>query len=257
MWIMLKSKKLFKSVLNFFQTLGIYPLQQNESYTFNWISLAILLSMIGTCISTATYFLFEAETIDELSIAFYVSVTELNFLVCFVGNIWKMKSILQMIEKNEKFIEKSESIWLIIFVLFHRQKNWYFLGSNNMFVHNSFNQLNAKIEWMCRFLHFFVTRLTLIGLMSPSVLITLGNHFIYGLGDGSYYLSCPLSYVQNSINWMYKMDQITPFVFPSGCHSIGKRHWVISAVTFSRHCPVLLYFTVSCQLFAMQLDHIA
>lgn len=105
---MLKQVKLFNFALKYFETLGLYPLEKDEKYTFNWISLSVALSMIGICISTATYFLFEAETIDESTKTFYVALTELNFLICFVVNIWKMKSILQTIEKNEKFIEKSE-----------------------------------------------------------------------------------------------------------------------------------------------------
>lgn len=207
--IMLKTVKLMKSTLKYFETLGIYPLQQNKNYTFNWISISVLSTMIAILISTGTFFLFKAETIDEYSKTFYAVVTELYFLICFISNIWKMKSILQAIEKNEEFIGKSELTVVIIHVMIRQNQGMrsvmknknclQILGSNNTILWSSFNELSGKIEWMSQRLHFFVTQLTLIGLMSPSLLITIGNYFICDLDNESFYLSCPLTYVRNCI----------------------------------------------------------
>lgn len=105
---MARTVKLFQSTLKYYQTLGIYhPLQPNKKYAFNLISLSILFSMIASFISTSSYFLFKAENIDESSKTFYVALTELNFSICFLVNIWKMEKIVQMILKAEVFIEKS------------------------------------------------------------------------------------------------------------------------------------------------------
>lgn len=202
---MLKTVKLMKSTLKYFETLGIYPLQQNKNYTFNWISVSVLSTMIAILISTGTFFLFKAETIDEYSKTFYAVVTELYFLICFIANIWKMESILQAIEKNEDFIGKSELTIVVIHGIIRQNQGMravmknknclQILGSNNTILWSSFNELSGKIEWMSQRLHFFVTQLTLIGLMSPSLLITIGNYFIFDLSNESFYLSCPLTYV--------------------------------------------------------------
>lgn len=67
--------------------------------------------MVGMFISTATFFLFNVENIVEFSVAFkslYISSSELHFMICFVVNICKMRNILQLIEKYERFIRKSK-----------------------------------------------------------------------------------------------------------------------------------------------------
>lgn len=74
-----------------------------------------------------------------------------------------------------------------------------YTGSENLVLWRRFNELNVKIERLSRFLHFFLTKLTLIGLMSPSLLTTIGNYFIYDLGTESYYFSCPLWFVMKML----------------------------------------------------------
>lgn len=105
---MAKAVKLDQSTLKYYQMLGIYPLQSNQTYSFNSTSIAVAFAMIGMFITAAAFFLFEAETIEESLKTFYVALTQLIFLICFVENIWKMETILKIIQKNEEFIEKSE-----------------------------------------------------------------------------------------------------------------------------------------------------
>ena len=67
--------------------------------------------MFGVILSTATFFVIKVENIVEFSDAFkafYISSTELSFLICFVVNICKMENSSQLIEKYEKLIQKSE-----------------------------------------------------------------------------------------------------------------------------------------------------
>lgn len=94
--------KLFQLTQVYFQI--IYPPKPNQKYSFNVMSFFILLSMIVIFISTATFFLFEAETVEEYSHTFYISCTEFGFAVCFLVNVWKMPNILQLIEDYEQYI---------------------------------------------------------------------------------------------------------------------------------------------------------
>lgn len=52
-----------------------------------------------------------------------------------------------------------------------------------------------KIERISKTFHLILTRITSVGLLLPSILITIGNYFILHLGTESYYLSCPLWFV--------------------------------------------------------------
>lgn len=74
----------------------------------------------------------------------------------------------------------------------------------------NYNGLNMKIERISRIFHLILTRMTLAGLILPSILITIGNYFILDLGVDSYYLSCPLWFVWNYLhaNWTIR------FIFP-------------------------------------------
>lgn len=109
--IMAKMLKFFQSTLKYYRTLGIYPLHRNQKISFNSISLSILFSMIGISLSTATFFLLKVENIVEFSDtfkAFYVFSSEICFMICFLVNICGMTKILQLIEKYESYMQKSE-----------------------------------------------------------------------------------------------------------------------------------------------------
>lgn len=71
----------------------------------------------------------------------------------------------------------------------------YFTETLNSDLWNSYEGVNMKIERISKALHFLITRFTVVGLMLPSLLYTIGNYFIYNLGPESYYLPCPLLYV--------------------------------------------------------------
>lgn len=69
------------------------------------------------------------------------------------------------------------------------------IGSQNPISKAKYSDLVNNIERMSRFFHFVLTKLTVAGVVLPDLLITLGNYFIYDLGDESYYLSAPMMYV--------------------------------------------------------------
>lgn len=69
------------------------------------------------------------------------------------------------------------------------------IGSRNPISKSKYVNLINNIERMSKFFHFVLTKLTVASVVAPDVLITLGNYFIYDLGDESYYLSAPMMYV--------------------------------------------------------------
>lgn len=55
----------------------------------------------------------------------------------------------------------------------------------------NYNELNEKIERICRLIYITLTECTIPGLMVPCFLITAVNYFVYDLGDESFYVPCP------------------------------------------------------------------
>lgn len=99
--------KLFQLTQVYFQILGIYPTKPNQKYSFDVTSVFVLLLMIVLFISTVTFFLLEAETVEEYLHTFYFSSSDFGFILCFLVNVWKMPNILQLIENYEEFTRKS------------------------------------------------------------------------------------------------------------------------------------------------------
>lgn len=62
-------------------------------------------------------------------------------------------------------------------------------------------ELNEKIEYTCKLVHFVIVKLTFIGIMLPQVLITTINYFLYDLKDQSYFLSVPVMWVCHLLNY--------------------------------------------------------
>lgn len=106
--IMAGQVKLFQILQNVYFKLGIfYPSQSNQNHSMNSRKLFFLISYIQMLLLSFEFLLFEAESVSELGISFYSTVTELGCLINFLMIAWKIPKIFDLIEKFEKFIEKS------------------------------------------------------------------------------------------------------------------------------------------------------
>lgn len=105
---MAKQIKLFQSFQKFHQMLGVRLCESNQSYSFNYRSVVILLQIIFNLTSSTAYSLFKAKTIEERVQSVYVSITELSVMITFSTMCRKMTNILQLIQKFEEFIQKSK-----------------------------------------------------------------------------------------------------------------------------------------------------
>lgn len=103
---MANNVKLFQSVQEYFKTMGIFPTQPNQKYSFNLMSFFILLSMFMLLIPSMAFFLLKAETIEEYFDTFYASSSVLAYIVCFIVNIWKMTNLIELIKRYENSISK-------------------------------------------------------------------------------------------------------------------------------------------------------
>lgn len=101
--------KLFESVQKYFRTLGIHPPESSEKSTYNLLNLIVLLVLVTGSIFTMAFCLFKAITVREYGDSFYASVTEMANTVYLLSNIWKMRTIFNVITRLEDFIQKRKS----------------------------------------------------------------------------------------------------------------------------------------------------
>lgn len=57
-----------------------------------------------------------------------------------------------------------------------------------------YREMIEQIEKGTKLARFALVNLTGPGTILPALLVTLGNYFVYGLGDDSFFLPCPVMY---------------------------------------------------------------
>lgn len=102
--------KLFQSVQNSYQSVGIYLHHSNQFFTFHPKKYIIVLGLITSFTSRLGYFVFEAKFVEEngfksLYQCFSVLIASVDFLL----SISFMPVNLELIEMFNEFIEKSKS----------------------------------------------------------------------------------------------------------------------------------------------------
>lgn len=102
------SIKLFQFIRTHYQTNGIYSPQTNPNCSMNTKFLLILLYFILYLMASIAYLLFNAKTFGEFAYSYLLSLT---IMLCFgfiTVNALKIPKTLQLFEKFEEFIQKSE-----------------------------------------------------------------------------------------------------------------------------------------------------
>lgn len=109
-WMAMDDKiKLFQAIRKSYQAIGLDPIQSNPTpVTVNIRMFFIAISIMHMMISSFAFFIFQAKTIQEFSLPFSASLTELYILVIFFSLITKMGDISKLNGKYDEFIEKSK-----------------------------------------------------------------------------------------------------------------------------------------------------
>lgn len=102
--------KLFITQLKFYKTLG-FNISQSELWhstgSISAKSLFFLIVALQYYITTAVFFLFEAQTADECEMSFYVSITVLVAIVYTSKIAMNINKISELIRNYEEFVDKS------------------------------------------------------------------------------------------------------------------------------------------------------
>lgn len=102
--------KLFRLVRNICRLIGIHPSSQRNSKCrrFNYRNLSALFSMTAISLSTTAFFIFKADTIQNLGITFFVSVSGFIAVIGYLSFIYKMNNVFSLFKEFDKFIAKSK-----------------------------------------------------------------------------------------------------------------------------------------------------
>lgn len=98
--------KLFQSMLKFCQMMGIHPTVANQTYRFNGRNLTFLLSTAQVFTTTAAFFIFRAQTLQEHASTFHGFLTKFTMFIFVLIHTREMPNTLELIQKFEDFIEK-------------------------------------------------------------------------------------------------------------------------------------------------------
>lgn len=108
--IMAEQIKLFGILTKVRQSLKIYPPKSDRKFQFNWGNLLFILPLLALLTSEALYFLFEATSIAEYGICFYLFSLALTNIIYYSINVIKMRDILTLVGRFEDFIEMSKCL---------------------------------------------------------------------------------------------------------------------------------------------------
>lgn len=120
--------KLFQLLQKFYKFLGL-DIGSNSQCSLNLKNVFIFTSAAQLFISSTAFSLFKAQTVDDYSLSFFISITTFFATINFVVIAWEMANILRLIGKYEEFIGKSELRFKLKLV-----KNLFFFSASESFL---------------------------------------------------------------------------------------------------------------------------
>lgn len=100
--------KLFQFFQKTYQDIGILPPQSNPYRSINLKKWFILFGHAKCIITSAGYLVFEANSMIEYGMVFYICVSTVLTITFYLTLLWKMETILSFIENCERFVAKSK-----------------------------------------------------------------------------------------------------------------------------------------------------
>lgn len=101
--------QLFRALLEYHRTMGVYSHQPNQKWSLNSMNWIFIIAFAQLLVTTLAYFLFQAKSADELGWAFYIFTTETTSLSYYLVQIGQISNTVELIGKFEKFIQESKS----------------------------------------------------------------------------------------------------------------------------------------------------
>lgn len=111
---------IFQFVREFYQTHGILLPKSNDYCSFNRRNSFYLFTMFSMVTSSTAFLICRAKTVIEYTITFYASITLLTCIGHLISSLWKIPTIMQLIDKVQTVFDGSKSILTV----FHPTQWW-------------------------------------------------------------------------------------------------------------------------------------
>lgn len=187
--------KLFECVRKNCKLIGIDFSDQNQSYFVYSKIILIYVPTIFALISSFGFLIFKANSPQEYDMSYFMIISSCASIAYFSVIIWKVPTILEMINQFEENIEKSGFIFIELLVTTTKKKinkiKFLSLESDDPVLKTNYQKLNATIELVSE-IYYFLLKMSIPGVIFPPLLVTIVN---YGLGNSSYGLPFPFLYV--------------------------------------------------------------
>lgn len=106
---MASSIRLFSFNRKYYHVIGINTIQANENASkFNWKNWFYTSAMVLLVLSSATFFIFDAKSMFEYGLSFFLATAITFPLYTYSSMVWKADESESFIGNCEKFIEKSK-----------------------------------------------------------------------------------------------------------------------------------------------------
>lgn len=256
-----KKMKLFQSVKNFYQTMGVYtPQSDHQVHSINSHFLFFSLSMTSNFISIFAYFLFKAISIEDYGSSFNKSMAGLSASANFFIIFWQMPTVLRLIENCEQFIEKSKKNQKIsmqiskITIQLNRSGKWVnFKGNVHQIEWNDWT--NLEIDLLCHG--------SIIICCRRFTTNTINIDQLFHLWFARWIISRDSNDVcskQFSLFLFWQNDTMILFNFDFvhlnlGCHSITKHQQDTCAAMYFKLLEIFAYCFLRCRLWLSTLEH--
>lgn len=100
--------RLFRTLLEYNRTMGIYSHQSNQKWPLNSMNWIFVIAFAKLFITTLAFFLFKAKSAVEYSWSFYIFTTETTTISYYLVQIFQITNTMALIEKFEIFIQESK-----------------------------------------------------------------------------------------------------------------------------------------------------
>lgn len=91
------------------QTIGYHPSQPNQKHrSINWVNIIFLNLMAQQWLTTATFSVFDANSMIEYGFSFYIIIDVADAIAIYSIFIWQSVNTLKFIHNCEEFVEMSK-----------------------------------------------------------------------------------------------------------------------------------------------------
>lgn len=188
------SIKLFQFIRKFCQTIRIVPPDQNQ-YSINRMNLFNLFCLNQFLISTVAFVLFQANSMAEYGVTFFIGSGIVAFDVYCLVVFCQFGDISKIVGNWEEFIQKSEFPNFNNFKKERKINIFIFFPTNVLCVtgvHSTilYRAVTEKIDRFNEFLGYCLLT-TLFSLMAPVLIYTIINYYVFDSKEASFLLYMP------------------------------------------------------------------